>query len=195
LVKQSESDYPAVSEMNIPDEGCVVHLRGYGQIKLFRIEHLAQEPEFWATDVLSMNPERRIELRKISWKIEEFHRGVKQFCGIERCQARKSQSQMSHILLSIRSFLVFERARLTKGMSWYEFKNEYSPFLCCAVYRESIPLLILCGYPWNSLSIIRLRNSYLVQTTTSMESLLDFTSQERYKRVSELGDKVAESDT
>jgi len=64
----------------------------------------------------------RAELRKISWKIEEFHRGVKQFYGIERCQARKRQSQFSHILLSIRAFLVFERARLTNGTSWYESK-------------------------------------------------------------------------
>lgn len=122
LVKEQESDYLAVSEVNIPDEGCLVHLKGYGQIKLFKVQHIEKEPEFWATDMLSMNPERRAELRKISWKIEEFHRGVKQFCGIERCQARKSQSQFGHILLSIRSFLVFERARLTKGTSWYESK-------------------------------------------------------------------------
>jgi|SRR5690606_27223371 len=122
LVKEETSDYMAVSEVNIPDEGCLVHLKGYGQIKLFKVQHIEKELEFWATDMLSMNPERRAELRKISWKIEEFHRGVKQFCGIERCQARKSQSQFSHILLSIRSFLVFERARLTKGTSWYESK-------------------------------------------------------------------------
>lgn len=122
LVKEEVSDYMAVSEMAVPEEGCEVHLRGYGQIKLFKVKHLAKEPEFWATDVLSMNLERRAELKKISWKIEEFHRGVKQFCGIERCQARKSQSQCSHILLSIRSFLVFERARLMTGVSWHESK-------------------------------------------------------------------------
>jgi len=122
LVKQEVSDYMAVSEVAVPEDGCAVHLRGYGQVKLFKVTHLAKEPEFWATDILSMNLERRAELKKISWKIEEFHRGVKQFCGIERCQARKSQSQCSHILLSIRSFLVFERARLMTGVSWHESK-------------------------------------------------------------------------
>ncbi len=65
----------AVSEVNIPDEGCLAHLKGYSQIKLFKVQHIEKEPEFWATDMLSMNPERRAELRKISWKIEEFHRG------------------------------------------------------------------------------------------------------------------------
>ncbi len=122
LVKPDLSDYVAVSQVEVPEEGCEVHLRGYGPIKLFTAKHLVKEPEFWATDVLSMDPDRRAELRKISWKIEEFHRGVKQFCGIERCQARKSQSQCSHILLSIRAFLVFERTRLNSGISWYESK-------------------------------------------------------------------------
>jgi len=122
LVKQDGADHVPVAEVDIPEDGCQVHLRGYGPIKLFKVMHLEKEPEFWATNVLSMDPEQRSELRKISWKIEEFHRGVKQFCGIERCQARKSQSQCSHILLAIRSFLVFERARLDMGVSWYEFK-------------------------------------------------------------------------
>jgi len=122
LVKMEVSDYMAVSEVAVPEEECEVHLRGCGQIKLCKVTHVAKEPEFWATDVLSMNLEQRAELKKISWKIEEFHRGVKQFCGIERCQARKSQSQCSHILFSIRSFLVFERARLMTGVSWHESK-------------------------------------------------------------------------
>ena len=69
-----------------------------------------------------MNPEQRTELKDIAWKIEEYHRGVKQFCEIERCQARKTHSQCSHILLSIRSFLVFEKARIKTGISWHESK-------------------------------------------------------------------------
>ena len=81
-----------------------------------------------------MNPELHDELKKISWKIEEFHRGVKQFCGIERCQARKAKSQCSHILLSIRSFLVFEKARLQTGTSWHESKMR--------IHRSSIAQFI-----------------------------------------------------
>jgi len=121
-VKYDLPYYVAVSELDIPEEGCEVHLRGFGQIKLFKVFHTEKDPEFWASDILTMDPERHTELRKISWKIEEFHRGVKQFCGIERCQARKTHSQCSHILLSIRSFLVFERVRLKSGISWHESK-------------------------------------------------------------------------
>jgi len=122
LVKYDSPDYRAISEVVVPEEGCEVHLRGYGQIKVFRVPHVKKEPEFWATDVLTMDHERWAELKKISWKIEEFHRGVKQFCGIERCQARKTPSQCSHILLSIRAFLVFEKTRVRSGISGYESK-------------------------------------------------------------------------
>ena len=121
-VKCGLSFYKAVSEVDVPEDGCEVHLKGYGTIKLFKVSFTEKEPEFWATDLLTMNSERQEELKKISWKIEEFHRGVKQFCGIERCQARKSKSQSAHILLSIRSFLVLEKVRLKTGSSWYESK-------------------------------------------------------------------------
>ncbi|HIH93806.1 TPA: transposase [Methanosarcina acetivorans] len=42
---------------------------------------------------------------KKSWKIEEYHRGIKQFCGIEKCQARKEESQRAYIMFSLRAFL------------------------------------------------------------------------------------------
>lgn len=133
-VKHGLSFYKAVSEVDVPEEGCEVHLRGYGQVKLFKVTHIEKEPEFWATDLISMNPEGHEELKKISWRIEEFHRGVKQFCGIERCQARKTKSQCSHILLSIRSFLIFEKARLQTGTSWHESKMR--------IHRSSIAQFI-----------------------------------------------------
>lgn len=122
LVKHDLPYYMAVSLVEVPEEGCEVHLRGYGKTKIFRVIHTQKEPEFWATDVLTMDTEQRAELKDIAWKIEEYHRGVKQFCGIERCQARKTHSQCSHILLSIRSFLVLEKVRIKSGISWHESK-------------------------------------------------------------------------
>ena len=107
----------AVTEVDVPEEGCEVHLRGYGPIKVFRVRHIEKEPEFWATDLLMMDPEHRSDLRKIVLKIEEFHSRVEQFCGIEWCQARKMKSQWSHILFSFRAFLVFKRTRLSTGLS------------------------------------------------------------------------------
>jgi putative transposase len=65
-----------------------------------------------------MNETEREKLAKKSWKIEEYHRGIKQFCGVEKCQARKEESQRAHIMFSLRAFL---RLELIKGgISWFE---------------------------------------------------------------------------
>ena len=75
--------------MNIPDEGCLIHLKGYGQIERFKVQYIEKKPEFWATDMLSMNPERRAELRKFSWKIDKLHRGVKLFLELNAVRQEK----------------------------------------------------------------------------------------------------------
>jgi len=80
--------------------------------------------EYWATDVTCMDEPQRKEIAHQSWKIEEYHRGIKQFCGVERCQARKSQSQRAHIQLSIRALLRLEIERRRTGQSWFESKRK-----------------------------------------------------------------------
>ncbi|WML66993.1 MAG: hypothetical protein METHP_00464 [Methanoregula sp. SKADARSKE-2] len=52
LVDPDNTYNRSVSEIEIPPEGRVVHLRQYGFIKLFRIVHSDKEPEHWATDIL-----------------------------------------------------------------------------------------------------------------------------------------------
>jgi hypothetical protein len=44
-----------------------------------------------------MQEEDRKKLAKKAWKIEEYHRGIKQFCGVERFQARREITCREHI--------------------------------------------------------------------------------------------------
>ncbi len=69
-----------------------------------------------------MHEEKRKELAKKAWKIEEYHRGIKQFCGVERCQARINNVQRAHIMMALRAFLRFEIQRITTGITWFETK-------------------------------------------------------------------------
>jgi len=59
-------------------------------------------------------------LKKQSWKIEEYHRGIKQFCGVEIFQAREEELQRAHIKFSLRAFLRLELQRIKSGVSWFE---------------------------------------------------------------------------
>ena len=58
-----------------------------------------------------------------AWQIEVYHRGLKQFTGIERAQYRLEISQRNHIGLAIRAFIRLEVHRLHSGISWFEAKT------------------------------------------------------------------------
>ena len=64
----------------------------------------------------------RLKYAELSWSIEEYHRGIKQLVGVERCIARKAIAQRNHIGLALRAFLRIERHRFLTGISWFETK-------------------------------------------------------------------------
>lgn len=112
-----------LSSASVSEDGTEVHLRGYGLIRVFGIIGKNGDTEYWATNNLNMDEFRRLQLSEFSWTIEEYHRGLKQFCGAERCQCRAARTQRNHIGLSIRTFLRFEVFSLKTGRSWFEAKN------------------------------------------------------------------------
>jgi hypothetical protein len=123
-----------ISEIDIPREGRIVHLRQYGFIKVFRVVHSDGDAEYWATDILGASEPDRKSFKDLGWNIEEYHRGIKQCCGIERCQGRKEIVQRGHIFLSLLAFLRLETQRLHMGISWYESKR--------SIHRSATSLFI-----------------------------------------------------
>jgi len=112
-----------IKDLPIPDEGRIVHLKKFGQVKVFRITTTDGRVEYYATNKLtSSSPDIRDAAAR-RWKIEEYHRGLKQTTGIENCQSRTARSQRTHIYCSILSFLALEKKRLEDGITWYESKR------------------------------------------------------------------------
>jgi len=70
-----------------------------------------------------MTTEQLAERALQSWQIEEYHRGIKQFCGVERAQHRLAIAQRNHIGLAPRAFLRLEYHRLQTSISWFETKT------------------------------------------------------------------------
>ena len=111
-----------VNQLPISNKGTIVHLKGYGLIKVFKMVSKNGNIEYWATSDLSMNELFRRKYAEFSWAIEEYHRGIKQFVGVERCFARKAVAQRNHIGLALRAFLRMERHRFLTGIGWFEAK-------------------------------------------------------------------------
>jgi putative transposase len=111
-----------INQLPISDKGTIVHLEGFGLIKAFRIVATNGDTEYWITNDLEMDELKRREVAELAWGIEEYHRGLKQFGGVERCQARHPRAQRNHIGLAIRTFLRLEYHRFTTGVSWFQAK-------------------------------------------------------------------------
>jgi putative transposase len=123
-VNRERQGLKAVEATAIEAGGTVVHLEGYGLIRVFRIVSRDGDTEYWATDDLAMDELARLGLAEQTWAIENYHRGLKQCCGVERCQARAGRAQRNHIGMAIRAFLRLERHFYATGVSWYEAKAQ-----------------------------------------------------------------------
>lgn len=105
LVNPDEQGNRPLHQVEITSTGTVVHLKGYGLVKVFKIVTPDGYIDYWTTNDLTMPELKRLQLAEFAWTIEEYHRELKQFCGVERCQVRSSRCQRNHIGLAIRAFL------------------------------------------------------------------------------------------
>ena len=130
LVNPDDTKNRNVRDVEIPEEGRVVHLKGFGFVQVFRTGSTDGDAKYWATNDLDMTESERKELARRAWGVETYHRQLKQYCGAERSQHRSAQAQHNHVLMSIRAFLRLEVHRLRSAVSFYKSQ--------AALIREAI---------------------------------------------------------
>jgi hypothetical protein len=113
----------AVSEVEVGAAGRVVWLEGFGLVRVFKVVATDGDVEVWATNHIEMDDLERVKWAGYSWAIENYHRGIKQFCLIERAQVRSRRAWRNHIGLCLRAFLRLESHCYHRGVSWYEAKT------------------------------------------------------------------------
>lgn len=102
-----------------------VWLRGFGFVLVAQIVFSNGDIRYVCTNDLSLTDYASLsEQSKKRWKIEEFHRGIKQTTGIEKCYSIKKRSQLTHIFACFVAFVRLEIKRLATGVSWYEQKAQ-----------------------------------------------------------------------
>jgi hypothetical protein len=113
----------AINDVEIGEQGRLVWLKGFGLIRVFRLIDKDGNAEHWATNKLEMNDLERVKYASYSWQIEHYHRGIKQYCLIERAQCRRRVPWRNHINLCLRAFLRMESYCYRTGISWFEAKT------------------------------------------------------------------------
>jgi hypothetical protein len=127
--------------------GKIIKIKGFPKekkVKLFRVEVSNNRTDWVATNDLAQNSTDGTQKAcAIRWKIEQFHRELKQVTGVEKCQCRKARSQRNHIacavLVWIRMTQIARKAltniySLKKGMLSHYMQQELrSPSVQMAV--------------------------------------------------------------
>jgi len=134
----------SLNQIQLAETGTIVHFKGFGLIQVFRIVKTDNDIEYWASNDLQMSDLKRLKYAEIAWMIETYHRGIKQFCGIERCQAHSETAQRNHIEFALRAFLRLEFHCFVKGISWFEAKTDIirsavRSYIANPIYSLSFP--------------------------------------------------------
>ena len=128
-------------------QGKIIKIRGFPKehkVKLFRVAVSNNRTDWVVTNDLAQDSmEGTQKVCAIRWKIEQFHRELKQLTGVEKCQCRKARSQRNHIacavLVWIRMTAIARKAltniySLKKGMLSHYMRQELrSPSVRMAV--------------------------------------------------------------
>lgn len=141
LVNADQTGNRPICDVALGKNGTVVHLKGYGFIRVFKIVATDGDIDYWATNDLKMSPLKRQQWAELEWSIEEYHRGLKQCCGVEKAQVRSARAQRNHIGLAIRAFLRLEVNWFNTGISCYDSK--------LSIVREAVRAYLAA--PWFSL--------------------------------------------
>jgi hypothetical protein len=122
LVNEDRQGARPLSRTDISAAGTEVWLQGYGLVKVFKIVAPDGDIGYWATSDLGMTDLQRRQGAEYGWAIETYHRGIKQYTEVERCQARSAVAQRNHIGLALRAFLRLEWHLFSTGISWLSAK-------------------------------------------------------------------------
>ena len=95
------------------------------KVKLFRVTVSPNRTEYIATNDLTQSATHEVKQEcKPRWKIEEFHREVKQLTGLEACQCRKARIQRNHIACALLAWNYLKRLAYLTTKTVYQLKAE-----------------------------------------------------------------------
>jgi hypothetical protein len=94
-----------LGQLDIPDEGLKVHLKGYGWTKVFRFEGKNARADYVGASRLDLTKEQVKTYFGRRWSIEVMRRELKQTCGFSRCQSCTGRAGRNHIRLSLLAFV------------------------------------------------------------------------------------------
>ena len=114
------------------------------KVKLFRVTISPKRTEYIATNEVKISDIKQVrKICSFRWKIEEFHRELKQLTGIESCQCRKARIQRNHIACAILVWNFLKQIAYVTGSTVYQLKNQsLSHYLINELQKPSLNMIL-----------------------------------------------------
>ena len=133
LTKEDKIKGNYVNILNVDIEACssrLVYLEGYEKpLKL--IKQVVKNGDddksvylYLITNDITLNFQEVLEIYKKRWKIEEYHKSLKQNLKIEHSATKVETSQRNHIHLCVCTFIKLEKLRLNYNMNHFALKEK-----------------------------------------------------------------------
>jgi hypothetical protein len=131
-VSTEKGRWVQVQQLDVPAEGRLVWLREFGDVKLFRT-WLKDQPRHYvvflpptdADPYLSFERSAFEKLHDQHWRIEQYHRLIKQICHIERFQVRSKGPILNHIFAVLCGYVHLQQMQFTDFISnAYQWQRE-----------------------------------------------------------------------
>lgn len=108
------------------ESGKIIKIKTFPQnkkVKLFRVIVSTDRTEYVATNDLTQDSTDDVQqVCAVRWKIEEFHRELKQLTGVEACECRKARIQRNHIGCAMLVWLRLKQLAYSTGQTVYQLK-------------------------------------------------------------------------
>jgi hypothetical protein len=108
-------------------QGKLIKIRNFPadkKVKLFRVTISTNRTEYIATNELTSSDVTQVKKTcSYRWKIEEFHRELKQLTGIQSCQCRSARIQRNHIACAILAWNYLKKLAYLTKCTVYQLKH------------------------------------------------------------------------
>ena len=132
-------------KLDIPEDGLIVWLRDFGLVKPFRT-HLKDQLRHYvvylpdADDYPAFKRTHFQTLHDQHWRIEQYHRTIKQVCNIERFQVRSKVAILNHVFASLCGFVHLRQMQIAALIgNAYQFKRDLYTDVISAFIRTFSP--------------------------------------------------------
>lgn len=127
-----QRDYQRVDQLTwSADElqhGKSIHIKGFPKghrVKLFRLVISTDRTDYVVTnDMTQDDTPATQDVCGWRWKIEQFHRELKQVTGVEMCQCRLQRSQRNHIGCAMLVWIRLKQVAEETGKTIYQLKHD-----------------------------------------------------------------------